>query len=59
MSFAEIRKTVAAALVGGGGALVTAAVNDGIDASEWWVILGTTLASAGAVWYVPNKTPSQ
>ena len=56
MSFAEIRKTVAAGLVGGGGALVTAAIDDGISSSEWWVILGTTLASIGAVWYVPNKT---
>jgi len=54
MNFAEIRKTIAAALVAGGGALVTAATTDGITANEGWVILGTTLAAAGAVWYVPN-----
>lgn len=58
MSFAEIRKTIAAALVAGGGALVTAASTDGVTAAEGWVILGTTLAAAGAVWYVPNKEAS-
>ena len=57
MSFAEIRKTVAAGLVAFGGSLTTAAISDGITANEWFVILGTTVAAIGAVWYTPNDSP--
>lgn len=58
MTFAEIRKTIAAGCVAAGGALVTAAMNDGISLNEAWVILGTTIAAVGAVWYVPNEPPT-
>lgn len=54
MSFAEIRKTVAAGCVAFGGALTTAAVEGGVTGTEWYVIIGTTVAAIGAVWYVPN-----
>lgn len=57
MTFAEIRKTIAAGLVAGGGSLVTAATDGGITGGEAWIILGTTVAAVGAVWYVPNDQP--
>lgn len=56
MSFAEIRKTVAAALFGLGTALGVAAAQDGVSANEWYLILAGTLVTAAGVWYVPNKT---
>lgn len=57
MSFAEIRKTVAAALFGFGSALSVAAVEDGVTANEWYLVLASTLVTAAGVWYVPNKPP--
>lgn len=51
----EIKKAIGGALVAGGGAIATAAAQDGISNSEWWLILGTTLAAFGVVWAVPNR----
>lgn len=52
---ATIMKAVAAAITAFGTGLTTAAVDGGIDANEWWVIIGGTLVAAGSVWYVPNR----
>jgi hypothetical protein len=53
----KFQKAIAAVIVGGAGALVTAAVDDvGIAGNEWWIILGTALLSGGSVYYTPNKT---
>lgn len=53
-ALSEYRKAIGAGLVTFGGALVTAALSDGITGSEWYGIVGATLAAVGTVWAVPN-----
>lgn len=52
-----IAKAIAAAVVAAGTGITTAAIDGGIAANEWWVILGGTLVAFGSTWYTPNRQP--
>ena len=61
----KIAKALIGAVVAGVGAIgtgiLTAAQDNGITQSEWWIILGGTLVATsgafGAVWATPNAQP--
>jgi len=61
----KIAKAIVGAIVAGVGSvgtgILTAASDDGIVQSEWWIILGGTLVATsgafGAVWATPNAQP--
>lgn len=59
MTFAEIRKTVAAVIFGFGTGLGTAAASNGVEANEWYMILAGTLVTGAGVWFVPNRSVSE
>ena len=51
-------KALAAAISGLGASLITAAVDDGVSAAEWWVVLGSTLVAGAAVYLAPPNKPA-
>jgi hypothetical protein len=50
----EIKKAIGGALVTFGTGVSTAALDGGIDTSEWWGIAGGTLIAFGTVWALTN-----
>ena len=52
----QVQKAIAAFVFAGAGALGTAAVEDGVQVNEWYVIVAAALAAGAAVYYTPNES---
>ncbi len=52
-----IRKALLAGVAAGVAAVSSALASGGLDTVNWAVVFGAVVASALAVWGVPNSTP--
>ena len=58
MQIPQFKKAIAGFIFSAAGSLATAASVDGVEASEWWVILAAGLVTGAAVYYTPNGVSS-
>lgn len=56
-STSQIKKAIAGFIFSAAGALSTAAVEDGVQPNEWYMIIAAGLVTGAAVYYTPNSTP--